>query len=125
MTRDRRRRRKTRVEREAAYDPGRSIVHTSISDGEIGKGPHLIEPAWDGHRVLVTKTHDRARIVCAGFRDWTQTFPGVAKALGRLAPTRFAIDGVACVMDERGAPSFERLRGAVASGRAVTGAVLI
>jgi bifunctional non-homologous end joining protein LigD len=125
MTSDRRTRRKRR-ERAKAYDSGRQPNLAPVTAGDIEEGsPLLVEPAWDGHRVLATRRGDRVHVACAGFRDWTRTFPSIVRALDRLAAKRFAIDGVACVMDERGAPSFERLRVAVASERAVTDAVLI
>ncbi len=85
----------------------------------------FIEPAWDGHRMLATRVADDVRLAALDFRDWTQTFPNVARALARLAPAKLAVDGVICMFDERGAPSFERLRAAVAEGSAVTDAVLI
>ncbi|HET9989326.1 MAG TPA: non-homologous end-joining DNA ligase [Kofleriaceae bacterium] len=85
----------------------------------------FVEPAWDGHRVLATRTGTETRLAAIDFRDWTATFPQIARALGRLASAKLAIDGVVCVLDERGAPSFERLRSAVAKTTHVTSAVLI
>lgn len=84
-----------------------------------------VEPAWDGHRVLATRSGMDTRLAALDFRDWTVTFPPIARALGRLATTQFAIDGVVCVLDDRGAPSYERLRAAVARTNHVTSAVLI
>ncbi len=84
-----------------------------------------VEPAWDGHRVLATRSGIDTRLAALDFRDWTATFPLIARALGRLASTQLAIDGVVCVLDERGAPSYEHLRAAVARTNHVTSAVLI
>ena len=86
---------------------------------------HLVEPAWDGHRVLATRVVADVRLAALDFRDWTATFPMIVRALGKLGPQRLAIDGVLCVLDERGAPSFEQLRVAVGKTSAVGNAVLI
>jgi bifunctional non-homologous end joining protein LigD len=75
--------------------------------------------------VLATRVGDDVRIAALDFRDWTQTFPAAARALAKLAASKVAIDGVVCVLDARGAPSFDQLRAAVATGAVVTGAVLI
>jgi DNA ligase D-like protein (predicted polymerase) len=85
----------------------------------------FVEPAWDGHRLLATRTGTETRLAAADFRDWTATFPQIAASLGKLASARLAIDGVVCVLDDRGAPSFDRLRAAVAKTTHVTSAVLI
>jgi ATP-dependent DNA ligase len=76
---------------------------------------HLIEPAWDGHRILATRVGDSVRLAAADFRDWTQAFPAPVRALARLPAHSIAIDGVVCVFDDRGAPSFVDLRTKVAA----------
>lgn len=96
-----------------------------ITSGELGAGPHLVEPAWDGHRVLATRVGDEVRLASSDHRDWSKTFPSVARALGKLAVQSLGLDGVICALDDRGAPSFERLRDLVADVRTVTTAVLI
>jgi bifunctional non-homologous end joining protein LigD len=121
------RRRRRRTSGENAFTLARRLTLAPIGDGESGAAAsnHLIEPAWDGHRVLATRVGEDVRIAALDFRDWTQTFPGAARALAKLAATRVAIDGVVCVLDARGAPSFEQLRAAVAKGSAVTDAVVM
>ncbi|MBA3397709.1 MAG: hypothetical protein H0T89_34110 [Deltaproteobacteria bacterium] len=91
----------------------------------VAPGRLLIEPAWDGHRVLATRLRDEVRIAALDFRDWTATFPGASRALARLPVERVALDGVIVLLDDHGAPSFEALRTRVAAGRAVASAVLI
>ncbi|HEX5058077.1 MAG TPA: non-homologous end-joining DNA ligase [Kofleriaceae bacterium] len=123
-TRGRRRRRRTSGEN--AFTFARQLTLTPIAPGDARTAAgDLIEPAWDGHRVLATRVGDDVRIAALDFRDWTQTFPAAARALGKLAASKVAIDGVVCVLDPRGAPSFEQLRVAVAKGAAVTDAVVI
>ncbi|HEU0029764.1 MAG TPA: non-homologous end-joining DNA ligase [Kofleriaceae bacterium] len=86
---------------------------------------HLIEPAWDGHRVLATRVGDSVRLAAADFRDWTHAFPNPVRAIAKLPAKSLAIDGVMCVFDERGAPSFGQLRTQVAASSLVPSAVLI
>lgn len=88
-------------------------------------GPLLVEPAWDGHRVLATRVDDQVRLAAMDYRDWTQMFPSPVRALAKLPSRSVAIDGVICVLDERGTPSFDNLREKVALGIACTTAVLI
>ncbi|HEY0250425.1 MAG TPA: non-homologous end-joining DNA ligase [Kofleriaceae bacterium] len=93
----------------------------------IGDDPShdFVEPAWDGHRVLATKSGTEMRLAAMDYRDWTITFPQITASLGKLVGDKIAIDGVVCVLDARGAPSFESLRAAVAKTNHVTSAVLI
>jgi bifunctional non-homologous end joining protein LigD len=119
------RRRKRRRSGESAFAFARQLTLAPISHGDEPRGATLIEPAWDGHRVLATRVGDDVRIAAQDFRDWTQTFPAAARALAKLAAHKIAIDGVVCVLDERGVPSFDKLREAVAGGKAVSDAVVI
>ncbi|HEY5944862.1 MAG TPA: non-homologous end-joining DNA ligase [Kofleriaceae bacterium] len=124
MKRGRRRRRRTSGQN--AFTLARQLALAPISVGDATAiAGDLIEPAWDGHRVLVTRVGDDVRIAALDFRDWTQTFPAAARAMAKLAAEKLAIDGVVCVLDARGAPSFDQLRTAVATGSAVTNAVVI
>lgn len=112
---------------ENAFGLARKFTLAPIVAGEPGAAlvDHLLEPAWDGHRVLATRVGDSIRLAAADFRDWTQAFPAPVRALGRLAAKSLAIDGVICVFDERGAPSFSQLRSQVAAHGTVGGAVMI
>lgn len=87
-------------------------------------GPLTIEPAWDGHRAIATRVGSEVRLAALDYRDWTQTFTAVARAVARLACESVALDGILCSLDERGAPSFDRLRDQVGRGTA-GGAVFI
>ncbi|MEO8700095.1 MAG: non-homologous end-joining DNA ligase [Kofleriaceae bacterium] len=86
---------------------------------------HLIEPAWDGHRVLATRVGDSVRLAAADFRDWTNAFPSPVRALAKLAAHSLAIDGVVCVFDDRGAASFTDLRTQISKHASISGAVMI
>jgi len=97
-----------------------------IVDGDRASctGDMVIEAAWDGHRVIATRVGKDVRLAALDYRDWTATFALAVRSLGKLACDSIAIDGVMCALDERGAPSFDRLREQVARGAAM-GAVLI
>ena len=41
----------------------------------------LIEPAWDGHRMLATRYLGDTRLAALDYRDWTQMFPQITRAL--------------------------------------------
>jgi len=120
-------RRRSTAQRDDAFGLARQIVLAPIVAAEPGapdRPGELVEPAWDGHRVLATRVGSDVRIAALDFREWTKTFPGIARALDKLAPARLALDGVVCALDERGVPSFEALRAAVGKG-VVASAVLI
>ncbi len=49
------------------------------------EGRWALEVAWDGHRVLGVRAGDHVRLVSADLREWSEAFPGVARALRQLA----------------------------------------
>ncbi len=111
---------------ENAFGLARKFILSPIATGSGDlTGPHLLEPAWDGHRMLATRVGDSIRLAAADFRDWTNAFPSPVRALARLPARTLAIDGVVCVFDDRGAPSFTDLRTKVAATSMVSSAVMI
>ena len=94
------------------------------SASDFAAGAVLVEPAWDGHRMLATRVDADTRLAALDYREWAKTFPRIASALTRLAPQKLALDGVVCALDDRGVPSFDKLRESVAKGF-VTSAVMI
>lgn len=126
--RAKRRRRRKGPTKETAFSLARQLTLAPITSANLSQavaGAALVEPAWDGHRVLATRVGDDVRLAALDFRDWTHMFPAAARALGKLAVDRLAIDGVLCSLGDRGAPSFDKLRVAVAGGKAINDAVLI
>jgi DNA ligase D-like protein (predicted polymerase) len=115
------RRRARRPSREV-FPFARQFTATPIVDG--AEAGDIVEPAWDGHRVLASRVGRQTRLASLDFREWTHAFPQLALALTKLGSDRVAIDGVICALDARGVPSFEQLRLAVEKG-AVASAVLI
>ncbi len=112
---------------ENAFGLARRFTLASITSGAPTDRPTgcLIEPAWDGHRVLATRVGDSIRLAAADFRDWTHAFPAPVRALGKLPCHSLAIDGVVCVFDDRGAPSFSELKTQVAAQPSLPNAVLV
>jgi bifunctional non-homologous end joining protein LigD len=118
-----RRKRRPQHEPKGATALARKLALAPIIGGDPhlhGDDAQLIEPAWDGHRMLATRLEADVRLAALDHRDWTTTFPQVARTVGKLAARTLAIDGVVCVLDERGAPSFDQLRTRVAAGTVMT-----
>jgi DNA ligase D-like protein (predicted polymerase) len=101
----------------------KKLALAPITHGELCGPPNLVEPAWDGHRVLAVRAGDEVRLASSDHRDWAKQFPSVVRALAKLPVGSVGIDGVICALDDRGAPSFDLLRALVAGARA--SAVLI
>jgi DNA ligase D-like protein (predicted polymerase) len=111
---------------ENAYGLARRFTLAPIATGQDTRASaRLIEPAWDGHRVLATRAGDSVRLAAADYRDWTAVFPAPVRALAKLPVRSLALDGVVCVFDGGGAPSFGELKARVAASASVPEAVLI
>ncbi len=115
-----RRKRRPQHEPKGATALARKLPLAPIVDGDPDDDAEVIEPAWDGHRMLATRVDADVRLAALDYRDWTTTFPQIARTVGKLAAKTLAIDGVVCVLDERGAPSFDLLRTRVAGGTVMT-----
>ncbi|GAA3717778.1 DNA ligase D [Sphingomonas cynarae] len=74
----------------------------------------LHEIKFDGYRVLVAVGDGRARVFTRTGLDWTNKFPGIAKAATRLAGTAL-IDGEAVAFRD-GRPDFSTLKNAIGDG---------
>jgi DNA ligase D-like protein (predicted polymerase) len=70
----------------------------------------VVEIAWDGHRVMACRDGNDIRMWSADFREWTDPFGAICVALRKVAKQDFVLDGFLCALDEKGRPSFERLR---------------
>jgi bifunctional non-homologous end joining protein LigD len=76
----------------------------------------LHEIKWDGYRISAYVDHGRVRIFTRNLNDWTDRFPTIVDAVGRLPVEQALIDGEAIVFDERGLPSFSALQMALGIG---------
>jgi bifunctional non-homologous end joining protein LigD len=69
----------------------------------------LYEIKLDGVRALLAKDGREAAIRGRSLRDFTATYPEVARAVGALPATRAVLDGEIVTFDEAGQPSFQKL----------------
>jgi bifunctional non-homologous end joining protein LigD len=68
----------------------------------------IFEFKWDGYRLLASK-HE---LLTRNKKDATRWYPEIATALNEL-PGSFVLDGEVCLLDEKGLPDFESMRGRV------------
>lgn len=81
----------------------------ALSADQIPRGPQWVyEPKWDGFRCLVFRDRDTIDLQSKAGRPMARYFPEVAAAIGKLKPTRFALDGE-LVVPVDGALSFDAL----------------
>ena len=78
------------------------------------------EIKYDGYRMVVRIERGRARLFSRNEKEWTASFPSVAKDLGTLPVDGAWIDGEVVVMDAKGRTSFQALQNAL-SGAATPG----
>ena len=78
--------------------------------GETASKGAILEIAWDGHRVMACRDGNDIRIWSADFREWTDPFSAVCIGLRKIAEREVVLDGFLCALDEKGVPSFDRLR---------------
>jgi len=70
----------------------------------------LHEMKYDGYRILARVERGRIRLLSRNGRDWTDNFPTVTKAVGRLAADRALLDGEVAVLLDNGTTSFQALQ---------------
>src|SRR5258706_7785225 len=70
----------------------------------------LHELKHDGYRILARVEHHRAQLFSRNAHDWTEKFPTVAEALGRLPVEQAILDGEITVLLPDGTSSFQALQ---------------
>src|SRR5262249_3375292 len=81
---------------------------------EAPTGPGWIhEIKFDGYRIQARLDHGKVRLLTRKGLDWTDKFPNIAAAVGRLPAQTALIDGEIVVEDERGISSFSKLQEAL------------
>lgn len=75
------------------------------------EGPRwAYEVKWDGYRVHVhCEPGGKVRVLTRGGHDWTNRFPGIAKAAHELGPATMILDGEAVILDRQGRSDFNLL----------------
>jgi bifunctional non-homologous end joining protein LigD len=79
-----------------------SIDHPPPRAGWIHEVKH------DGYRTLLILERHKARAYTRNGYDWTDRYPGIAKAAAKLDCRSAIIDGEVIVQNERGVSDFER-----------------
>ncbi|MDR2877537.1 MAG: non-homologous end-joining DNA ligase [Chromatiales bacterium] len=83
------------------------------------QGAHwLHEIKYDGYRVLILIASGQVRIDTRSGLDWTEKFPGIARACAELKAVDAIIDGEAVILDTQGISRFSLLQQAIKHHRA-------
>jgi ATP-dependent DNA ligase len=64
----------------------------------------------DGYRLMVRRTAEGVRIKTRRGYDWTDRFPLITEAAGRLRATSVVLDGEGVILRQDGVADFDRLR---------------
>jgi ATP-dependent DNA ligase len=73
-------------------------------------GPQWVhEIKHDGYRLMVRRTAAGIRIRTRNGHDWTDRFPWIVEAAGKLRATSFVIDGEGVILRQDGVSDFDRL----------------
>ena len=73
------------------------------------------EIKYDGYRMLSRIADREVRLVSRNDKDWTRSFPTVARALARLPVETAWLDGEVIATDAKGRSSFQRLQNALSA----------
>jgi bifunctional non-homologous end joining protein LigD len=82
---------------------------STLADPRSEKG-WAYEIKYDGYRILAAKQGKKVTLISRNRKDATTWFPEIVHAVQKL-PGSFILDGELCLLDERGYPNFEGLRG--------------
>jgi bifunctional non-homologous end joining protein LigD len=79
-------------------------------------GQWLHEIKFDGYRLLAFVSGGVAGLRTRNGKDWTESFPSLTAALGKLKAGNAVLDMEAVILDEQGKSSFQALQGALGDG---------
>jgi bifunctional non-homologous end joining protein LigD len=82
----------------------------TLVDRAPGGEAWLHEMKYDGYRILARMERGRVTLLSRNGRDWTDNFPSVAEAVGRLGVERVLLDGEVAVLLPDGTTSFQALQ---------------
>jgi bifunctional non-homologous end joining protein LigD len=89
---------------------------TLASNAPTGPG-WLVDPKYDGYRIMARIAGGKARLLTRGGHDWTGRMPALARAVEALGIKSGWIDGEIVVMDDAGVPDFNALQNAFDTSR--------
>ncbi len=73
-------------------------------------GAWLYELKFDGYRAIAVKNGENVELLSRAKNSFTQRFPEIAQAVGRLGYSRLVLDGEIVALDAEGRPSFQLLQ---------------
>lgn len=85
---------------------------TLVAEPPMGAG-WVVEPKFDGYRILARIEDGKARLFTRGGHDWTSKMKPLAGAVQALGIECGWIDGEIVVMNQRGVPDFNALQNAL------------
>jgi bifunctional non-homologous end joining protein LigD len=94
------------------YQPQLATLVKAAPDGD----EWLHEIKYDGYRIGCLVEGRRAQLISRNGKDWTDSFPPIAAAAGRLGVKRALLDGEAAITTADGRTSFQSLQNWFAGG---------
>lgn len=88
----------------------------TLADALPAGGRWRLEPKWDGYRLLARVDRRGVRLFTRNGHDWTDRLRPIADAVASLGLRRAWVDGEIVVLDDDGAPDFNRLQNAIDTG---------
>ncbi|MEP7010288.1 MAG: DNA ligase D [Acidobacteriota bacterium] len=89
---------------------------TLVAEPPEGEG-WLFEIKLDGYRILAAAGGGKVQLTSRNGKDWTDRFPTIAEAVGRLDAESVLLDGEVVALDDEGRSSFQRLQNALRADR--------
>jgi bifunctional non-homologous end joining protein LigD len=77
----------------------------------------LVEPKFDGYRILARVDDGRVRLFTRNGHDWTAKLKSLADAVKSLGARRSWLDGEIVILDDKGVPDFNALQNALDNSR--------
>jgi bifunctional non-homologous end joining protein LigD len=92
------------------------MLTTLVSDPPAGDD-WIHEIKYDGYRLVARIERGKARLYSRNEKEWTTSFPQVARDLAALPVQSAWIDGEVVVLDEAGRSSFQALQNAIGGAK--------
>ncbi|RIL00893.1 MAG: DNA ligase D [Proteobacteria bacterium] len=89
----------------------------TLADAAPDGDEWLHEIKFDGYRLLCRLEEGEAQLVTRAGNDWTDRFPGLARAVAALPVESALFDGEAVVLDAHGRSDFQQMQGALGQDR--------
>jgi bifunctional non-homologous end joining protein LigD len=81
------------------------------------QGDWVVEPKWDGYRILARLDGGDVRLLTRNGHDWTHKLPALHRSLVAMSVNGAWLDGEIVVMGEDGVPNFNMLQNAMDRSR--------